>query len=112
MAAVFWMLRGVGLFTAFGLLAVSWRTGVVLGTLLVCDFFAMVTGALPTASFWTQGTLLGTVGMLLGLLTLGRPREALWPMPAFAAGALACLRCLGTRTRRTHTTCWTHGRCS
>ena len=84
MASVFWILRGITLFTALGLLVVSWRAALLLGTLLVCDFFAMVSGALPTASFWTQGAILGTAGVLLGLLTLGRPREPLWPMPTFA----------------------------
>lgn len=91
MAVVFWILRGTGLLTALGLLAVSWRAGVMVGTLLLCDVFAMVSGALPTASLWTQGALLAAVGALLGLLTLGREREPLWPMPAFASVVLGIL---------------------
>ena len=91
MSAAFWILRGTCALAAFGLLAVAWRAGVMLVTLVVCDLVAMTGGALPGAGFWTQGAALGAVGVALGLLQIGREKDSLWPMPLFALVVLGVL---------------------
>ncbi|HKU39419.1 MAG TPA: hypothetical protein VJR89_14775 [Polyangiales bacterium] len=91
MAVAFWMLRLIGAFAVVGSAFLSWRASVVLATCLATDMLAMLGGAMPTASFWTQAQLFFLAGMLLGFVALGRSREPIWQLPVLAFVVLGVL---------------------